>query len=264
MTESSEARGGDVPREEDVELGQVRAYLLRPEVASFEAALREPDDVDPYEVDPATGLSGILYVARRPANPPPWIPFAEAVTGANLDYPENWTLSAVLFLQRGSSASPSLLVSADTFLIATRSSATTASRSPRGWSTQMRSPASIRGRLRRRRFRLDARRHVGAPLPRSGLMSGAKCCGRLPEVWPKRTSAPALSAPMRSGSQLASAQRISAADSTGFTRRSRMAPIGRDSTPRSVADRQAGADVRQAKSAAGGRPPSSAGAAARR
>jgi uncharacterized protein (TIGR04141 family) len=88
-------------RSEDTHIDQVRVYLLRPEMRSFEAALLHPRAARPIPTDAASGLEGVLYVSRRRSRPPRWVAFAESITGQAIEHPRPVRLSAVLFVQRG-------------------------------------------------------------------------------------------------------------------------------------------------------------------
>lgn len=85
--------------DDEPSLGQVSAFLLRPDVASFGDALREPLEAHP--VSAGSGLVGEFYLSRTVSREPKWLEFARSITGQPILYQPVPRLSGVLFLERG-------------------------------------------------------------------------------------------------------------------------------------------------------------------
>lgn len=84
-------------------LNQIRVYLIKQGTTLPDGALRTEGDAETFPVD-AHGLRGHLVVARPPTRRPDWLPFIEDVLGAEVPYPGNSHISAVLLLERGEKA----------------------------------------------------------------------------------------------------------------------------------------------------------------
>lgn len=82
------------------EIPQISVYLLREDVVDVEAALRDRDSVTGYDLDPASGLQGHLFVLPAHAKQPSWLPFLESISAVPLAAYANQHVSAVLILQR--------------------------------------------------------------------------------------------------------------------------------------------------------------------
>lgn len=82
-------------------LNQISVHLLRADVDDSEGALRAPRGLDRYGIDPASGLSGTLYIKPGRVTSPPWHDFLNAVADQPLREYRNQHVSAVMFVQHG-------------------------------------------------------------------------------------------------------------------------------------------------------------------
>jgi uncharacterized protein (TIGR04141 family) len=81
-------------------LDQISVYLIRPEATDYVDALREPGELEDFDVN-VPGLSGRLFIRWPEAKSPRWLEFLRAVSGAELPFEGNRHVSAVLFVDRG-------------------------------------------------------------------------------------------------------------------------------------------------------------------
>jgi uncharacterized protein (TIGR04141 family) len=82
------------------EIPQISVYLLRDVVTDFETALRDPDSLTTYDLDPAAGLEGRLFVLPAEAKRPSWLPFLQSIASEPLAEYANQHVSAVLIVRR--------------------------------------------------------------------------------------------------------------------------------------------------------------------
>jgi uncharacterized protein (TIGR04141 family) len=82
-------------------LNQISVHLLRADVVESESAFRAPGELDRYDIDPTTGLSGALYVSPGSASLPPWHAFVDAISATPLREYHNQHVSAVMLLRQG-------------------------------------------------------------------------------------------------------------------------------------------------------------------
>jgi uncharacterized protein (TIGR04141 family) len=88
-------------RGDEPSINQISVHLLRADVEDPERALRLPQELDRYGIDPASGLSGMLYIKPARAASPPWHDFLDAVADQPLPEYRNQHVSAVMLLQHG-------------------------------------------------------------------------------------------------------------------------------------------------------------------
>jgi uncharacterized protein (TIGR04141 family) len=83
------------------QIQQISVYLLRDDRSTFEGALRDPDGVVAYDLDPSSGFDGRLFVLPSDSRAPSWLPFLESITAEALPAYANQHVSAVLIVRRG-------------------------------------------------------------------------------------------------------------------------------------------------------------------
>ena len=86
--------------DDEPHIDQISAYLLRRDASDPDDALVDARVLDRYELRPASGLAGRLYVKPGRRRTPSWQEFLGSVADGTLDY-QNEHASAVLFVERG-------------------------------------------------------------------------------------------------------------------------------------------------------------------
>jgi uncharacterized protein (TIGR04141 family) len=168
--------GDKVEEPEDATVNQVSVYLLRPEVTSFNDALRRQVG-DPIPLRAETGLVGELHVARTIAATPRWLEFARSITDQPIDYQPPTRLSAVLFLERDGRR-VALTFGRGRHLLRREAIEPDYGLKVATGLILRRSPVSMLVRSRRPRSKCAANRRAGSVRVASASMSRARCCER--------------------------------------------------------------------------------------
>jgi len=76
--------------------------LIKKKYKDYKETLKEPDELDEYELNTSVAFEGALLVQPTRENPPTWLEFVQRGIAGNIEFSNNASNSAVLFIKSSS------------------------------------------------------------------------------------------------------------------------------------------------------------------